>query len=51
MDIESISLGELDAELDRGDDLRLFMTMSEWTSDAAHISGSFNIYSLEDGAR
>ena len=51
MDIQTISRGELRAKLDSGEDSNLVMTMNEWTFDAAHIPGSLNIYSLEDGVR
>ena len=51
MDTETISRGEPKANLDSGDDSKLVMTMNEWTSDAAHVPGSLNIYSVEDGVR
>jgi hypothetical protein len=51
MDMETISRGELKAKLDNRDDSKMVMTMNEWTVDAAHIPGSLNIYSVEDGAR
>jgi hypothetical protein len=51
MDMETISRGELKAKLDNRDDSKMVMTMNEWTFDAAHIPGSLNIYSVEDGAR
>jgi hypothetical protein len=50
MDIETISRGDLKAKFDNGDDFKLVMTTNEWTFDAAHIPGSLNIYSVEDGA-
>lgn len=38
-----ISRDELKEKLDRGDDFRLVMVLSEWAYNAKHIPGSINI--------
>jgi rhodanese-related sulfurtransferase len=44
-----ISREELKAKIDRGDDFKLVMTMGEFAFKAAHIPGSLNISSREQG--
>ena len=44
-----ISREELKTKIDRGDDFKLVMTMGEWAFNAAHIPGSINISSREQG--
>ena len=39
---------ELKAKLDRGDDFKLVMTLSEWAFEAQHIPGSINITQMQD---
>jgi rhodanese-related sulfurtransferase len=41
--INQISSEELKAKIDRGDDFRLVMTLSEWAFQAKHIPGSINV--------
>lgn len=38
-----ISREELKEKLDRGDDFKLVMTLSEWAFEAQHIPGSINV--------
>ena len=42
-----ISLEELKAKLDRGDDFKLVMTLAEWAYQMSHIPGSLNITNME----
>jgi rhodanese-related sulfurtransferase len=44
-----ISREELKTKIDRGDDFKLVMTMGEWAFNTAHIPGSINISSREQG--
>jgi rhodanese-related sulfurtransferase len=44
-----ITREELKAKLDRGDDFKLVMTLGEWAFRLAHIPGSLNITSMEQG--
>lgn len=44
-----ISREELKEKLDRGDDFKLVMVLSEWAYRAKHIPGSVNINTLEKG--
>lgn len=44
-----ITREELRTKLDRGDDFKLVMTMGEWAFNMAHIPGSLNISSMEQG--
>lgn len=41
--MEEISAEELKERLDRGDDFKLVMVLSEWAYQAKHIPGSLNI--------
>jgi rhodanese-related sulfurtransferase len=45
--MREISLEELRAKLDRGDQFKLVMTLSEWAFRMSHIPGSINISSLD----
>ena len=47
--MKTITRDELKAKLDRDDDFKLVMTMGEWAYEMAHIPGSFNISSMEQG--
>jgi ArsR family transcriptional regulator len=42
---------ELKAKLDRGDDFRLVMALSEWAYRAKHIPGSIHVGTLEDAVQ
>jgi len=44
--LKTISREELRKKLDRGDDFKLVMTLSEWAFEAQHIPGSINITNL-----
>ena len=44
-----ITREELKVKIDRGDDFKLVMTMGEWAFNMAHIPGSINISSMEQG--
>ena len=44
-----ISREELKTKLDRGDDFKLVMTMGEFAFNTAHIPGSLNISSQDQG--
>ena len=46
-----ISREELKAKIDQGDEFKLVMTMGEWAFKAAHIPGSLNISSEEQGQK
>lgn len=39
---------ELKEKLDRGDDFKLVMTLSEWAFEAQHIPGSINVTKPSD---
>jgi rhodanese-related sulfurtransferase len=43
-----IGRGELKKKLDRGDDFKLVMTLSEWAFEAQHIPGSINVTKPSD---
>jgi rhodanese-related sulfurtransferase len=45
--MELINGDELKEKLDRGDDFKLVMVLSEWAFRAKHIPGSIHIDSLE----
>lgn len=45
-----ISREELKEKLDRGDDFKLVMALSEWAYRAKHIPGSIHFNSIEDAA-
>jgi rhodanese-related sulfurtransferase len=45
MDIETIDRDELKAKLERGDEVKLVMTLHEWAFNEAHIPGSINVTS------
>jgi rhodanese-related sulfurtransferase len=47
--MELISRDELKAKLDRDDDFKLAMVLSEWAFRAKHIPGSIHVDSLEKG--
>jgi hypothetical protein len=51
VDVETTSRDELKAELDRGDDFKLVMTLNEWAFTEAHIPGSINVTSPALAAR
>jgi rhodanese-related sulfurtransferase len=46
-----ISREELKEKLDRGDDFRLVMVLSEWAYQAKRIPGSIHVGTLEDSAK
>lgn len=45
--MQTISLEELRAKMDRGDDFKLVMTLAEWAYQMSHIPGSININNME----
>ncbi len=45
--MQTITLEELRARIDRGDDFKLVMTLAEWAYQMSHIPGSLNITSME----
>jgi rhodanese-related sulfurtransferase len=47
--VELISRDELKEKLDRGDDFKLVMVLSEWAFRAKRIPGSIHVDSLEKG--
>lgn len=47
--MKTISREELKEKLDRSDDFKLVMTMSDWAFNAKHIPGSMNIYTEISG--
>jgi rhodanese-related sulfurtransferase len=47
MDIRTIGREELREKLERGDDFRLVMTLSDWAFRAQHIPGSIHFPSVE----
>jgi rhodanese-related sulfurtransferase len=46
--MDTIEREELKTSLDRGDPIRLVMTMHEPYFEAAHIPGSVRVFSIED---
>ncbi len=48
MEISTIERDELKAKLDRGDNIRLVMTLNAWAFRAEHIPGSENFATPED---
>jgi rhodanese-related sulfurtransferase len=46
-----ISREELKEKLERGDDFKLVMVLSEWAYRAKHIPGSMHVGSMEEGMR
>ena len=42
---------ELKQKLDRGDDFKLVMTLSQWAFEAQHIPGSINITQMQDAQK
>lgn len=48
--METIERDELKAAIERGDDIKLVMTMHEHQFEAAHIPGSVQVFSLEQAA-
>jgi rhodanese-related sulfurtransferase len=46
--IRTISRDELEAKLDRGDDIKLIMALTRWAYDAKHIPGSLHFDRPED---
>lgn len=49
--MKTIGREELKAKLDRGDDFKLVMTLSEWAFEAQHIPGSINVTKPADVLR
>ena len=49
--MKQISREELKEKLDRGDDFKLVMTLSEWAFNAQHIPGSININRPQDAPK
>ena len=47
--MDLIDTEELKEKLERGDDLKLVMTLGEWEYRAKHIPGSLRISTLEEG--
>jgi rhodanese-related sulfurtransferase len=45
--MQTITLEELRAKMDRGDDFKLVMTLAEWAYQMSHIPGSININNME----
>lgn len=46
--MELIARAELKAKLDRGDDFKLVMVLSEWAFQAKHIPGSIHVNTPEE---
>jgi rhodanese-related sulfurtransferase len=46
--LKIISREELKEKLERGDDFKLVMTLSEWAYRASHIPGSLNINRIDE---
>ena len=46
--INRITREELKTRLDRGDKIKLVMTMNEWAFNAAHIPGSLDFKAMQD---
>jgi rhodanese-related sulfurtransferase len=49
--INIIGREELKEKLNRGDDFKLVMTLSEWAFEAQHIPGSINVTRPADAAK
>ena len=49
--MELIAREELKAKLDRGDDFKLVMVLSEWAFQAKHIPGSIHLNTPEEAKR
>ena len=45
--MQTISLEDLQAKIDRGDDFKLVMTLAEWAYQMSHIPGSINVNNLQ----
>ena len=45
--MRTISIEDLRAKIDRGDDFKLVMTLAEWAYQMSHIPGSLNITNME----
>jgi rhodanese-related sulfurtransferase len=45
--MKTISLEDLRAKIDRGDDFKLVMTLAEWAYQMSHIPGSLNITNMD----
>jgi rhodanese-related sulfurtransferase len=45
--MQTITIEDLRAKMDRGDDFKLVMTLAEWAYQMSHIPGSLNINNLE----
>jgi len=45
--MQTITIEDLQAKIDRGDDFKLVMTLAEWAYQMSHIPGSLNITNLE----
>ncbi len=46
-EMQLISREQLKAQLDRGDDFKLVMTLEEWAYRLKHIPGSINIFPMD----
>lgn len=49
--MKEIGREELREKLERGDDFKLVMTLSEWAFKAQHIPGSININRMQDALK
>lgn len=45
--MQTISIEDLRAKIDRGDDFKLVMTLAEWAFQMSHIPGSLNITNMD----
>jgi len=45
--MNTISIEDLRAKIDRGDDFKLVMTLAEWAFQMSHIPGSLNITNMD----
>ena len=45
--MQTITLEDLRAKIDRGDDFKLVMTLAEWAYQMSHIPGSINVDNLQ----
>jgi rhodanese-related sulfurtransferase len=45
--MQTITIEDLQAKMDRGDDFKLVMTLAEWAYQMSHIPGSININNME----
>ena len=49
--MNTIGRDKLKEKLDRGDDFKLVMTLSEWAFEAQHIPGSISVTRPEDASK